>query len=189
MPIVLGNTTITGLGVGGLPDGTVNADDLASGAVTAAKMGYAGAILQTVENRITSTSSATNSDWNDMWTANITRTSTSSKILHCSSLIWSGDNPNGYWNIQRSFNNSTWTTLFRPFEADEGYGSTAVNGNPMIMPLSFLDDPGTTNAQVYYRVQWIHSVRNGGTMYRNRVHTLQGWSTTLESSWTLMEIK
>jgi hypothetical protein len=30
MPITLGNTTITGLGVGGLPSGTVNADSLAS---------------------------------------------------------------------------------------------------------------------------------------------------------------
>lgn len=40
MPIgINGSGTITGLSVGGLPDGTVNADDLASGAVTQAKLG------------------------------------------------------------------------------------------------------------------------------------------------------
>jgi len=38
MPITLGNTTITGLGVGGLPAGTVNATTLASAAVTTVKL-------------------------------------------------------------------------------------------------------------------------------------------------------
>ena len=47
MPITLGDTSITGLGVGGLPAGTVNATTLASSAVTAAKIGYSGAIIQT----------------------------------------------------------------------------------------------------------------------------------------------
>jgi len=47
MPITLGDTSITGLGVGGLPAGTVNSTTLADSAVTAAKMGYSGAIIQT----------------------------------------------------------------------------------------------------------------------------------------------
>lgn len=38
MPITLGNTSITGLGVGGLPSGTVNSDSLASAAVTTVKL-------------------------------------------------------------------------------------------------------------------------------------------------------
>jgi hypothetical protein len=67
MPIVLGNTTITGLGVGGLPDGTINADDLASGAVTRAKMGYAGAIVKmsnyTWNTRTTIPKQAANTIW------------------------------------------------------------------------------------------------------------------------------
>jgi len=60
MPITLGDTSITGLGVGGLPAGTVNSTSLADSAVitaklsdsaiTAAKMGYSGAILQIVRN-------------------------------------------------------------------------------------------------------------------------------------------
>ena len=50
MPITLGDTTLTGLGVGGLPAGTVNSTTLADSAVTVAKMGYSGAILQIVRN-------------------------------------------------------------------------------------------------------------------------------------------
>ena len=38
MPITLGNTSITGLGVGGLPAGTVNATSLANDAVTVDKI-------------------------------------------------------------------------------------------------------------------------------------------------------
>jgi hypothetical protein len=38
MPITIGNTTITGLGVGGLPSATVNATSLASDAVTTVKI-------------------------------------------------------------------------------------------------------------------------------------------------------
>jgi len=38
MPITLGDTSITGLGVGGLPAGTVNATTLASAAVTTVKL-------------------------------------------------------------------------------------------------------------------------------------------------------
>lgn len=38
MPITIGDTAITGLGVGGLPNGVVNTDNIATGAVTSAKL-------------------------------------------------------------------------------------------------------------------------------------------------------
>ena len=47
MAITLGDTTITGLGVGGLPNGVVNADDIATGAVTSEKIGSAGMVVKT----------------------------------------------------------------------------------------------------------------------------------------------
>mgnify|MGYP003111861578 CR=1 FL=1 len=57
MPITInGAGTITGVSIGGLPDGIVDTDMLANNAVTAAKRG-AGAILQVVQNHVTGTSS------------------------------------------------------------------------------------------------------------------------------------
>ena len=50
MPVIInGSGSVTGLSVGGLPDGTVDADTLASSAVTAAKLasGVGGTLLQT----------------------------------------------------------------------------------------------------------------------------------------------
>ena len=47
MPITLGDTTITGLGVGGLPNGVVNAGNIATGAVTSEKLGSAGMVVKT----------------------------------------------------------------------------------------------------------------------------------------------
>ena len=51
-----GTGVITGVSVGGLPDGIVDTDMLAAGAVTAPKRG-AGAILQVVQNHVTGSSS------------------------------------------------------------------------------------------------------------------------------------
>ena len=60
MPIgINGSGTVTGVSVGGLPDGIVDTDMLAANAVTAAKRG-ASAILQIVQNT-TTTRLATNS--------------------------------------------------------------------------------------------------------------------------------
>jgi hypothetical protein len=50
MPIILGDTSISGLGVGGLPAGSVDAASLAANAVIRSKMGYQGSIIQTVHN-------------------------------------------------------------------------------------------------------------------------------------------
>lgn len=46
MPIVLGDTTITGLAAGGLPAGVVTGANFASGAVTADKFNFTGTVLQ-----------------------------------------------------------------------------------------------------------------------------------------------
>jgi len=57
MPIAInGSGTVTGISVGGLPDGIVDTDMIASGAVTAPKRG-AGAILQVKQSVVTAVSS------------------------------------------------------------------------------------------------------------------------------------
>ena len=84
MPIgVNGSGTITGISVGGLPDGIVDTDMLAANAVTAAKSS-GRKILQVVQELKTDTASANvdeGGESSQFMTANITPSATSSKIL------------------------------------------------------------------------------------------------------------
>jgi len=83
MPITLnGNGTVTGVSVGGLPDGIVDTDMLANGAVTAPKRG-AGAILQVVNTHKTDvfTTAATSPTDVTGLSAAITPSSTSNKVF------------------------------------------------------------------------------------------------------------
>ena len=90
--VINGSGTVTGLAVGGLPDGTVDAGTLATDSVTAAKLEAsaitsadlpAGSVLQVVSPAYTggafSTTSTTMVD--NGLTATITPTSATSKIL------------------------------------------------------------------------------------------------------------
>ena len=86
MPVSInGNTgVITGLAVGGLPDGIVDADMLAANAVTAGKLasGVGGKILQVVT--ATTSTGVSNSSSNyasSGLSASITPSATTSKIL------------------------------------------------------------------------------------------------------------
>lgn len=58
MPIVLGNTSITGLAVGGLPNGSVNSTSLANSSVTTAKLTSQRAIIA-VHTSVNTTRSVT----------------------------------------------------------------------------------------------------------------------------------
>ena len=76
-----GNGTVTGISVGGLPDGIVDTDMIAANAVTAAKRG-AGAILQVINGSTTSTFTTTSATYADIGlSASITPASSSNKIL------------------------------------------------------------------------------------------------------------
>jgi hypothetical protein len=83
MPIAInGSGTVTGISVGGLPDGIVDTDMIAANAVTAPKKGT-GSVLQVVQVETTafSTSTANSGDQtSQMISANITPSATSSKI-------------------------------------------------------------------------------------------------------------
>ena len=63
MPITInGSGSIAGLAVGGLPDGSVDADTLASNSVTAAKL-QSGSVLQSVTKMGTACYDMTNTSW------------------------------------------------------------------------------------------------------------------------------
>ena len=86
MPITFnGNGTVTGLAVGGLPDGSVDADTLAANAVTSGKLasGVGGKVLQVVQTTKTDVFTTTNASYSDItgMSASITMTSASNKVL------------------------------------------------------------------------------------------------------------
>ena len=143
-----GNGTLTGVSVGGLPDGIVDTDMLAAGAVTAAKRG-AGAILQVVN--VLKTGSANTTDTNvsshpygvavSGFEASITPSSTSNKVLVRATfgLINSNDNTYAYGFLYKG------NTLL--------HGATAkgTNGTYMqeIITIERLDSPNTTSSTTY----------------------------------------
>ena len=82
-----GNGTVTGISVGGLPDGIVDTDMLAANAVTAAKadqadFGKVGKVVVGTTSGSGFTTSGTHTDWQDCGlSASITPQATSSEIL------------------------------------------------------------------------------------------------------------
>ena len=146
------SNTITGLAVGGLPNGVVNTDMLAAGAVTAAKRGR-GSMLQIIEastnDRVETSSTsfvATN------LTASITPNAGSNKIL----VQVSGDcNTNADDNelimtVYRSIDGGSYSNLGN---ADFGFATARSNAERLHSGISimFLDSPSST-AVVAYKV-------------------------------------
>ncbi len=137
--------TITGVSVGGLPDGIVDADTLAANAVTAAKMasGVGGKLLT---NGGTATYSGTiNSDsYTDVTSFNITPSSTSSKILIMA-------NSQG---VQEANTNTGSQVLRDSTQIDERslWANTGSSRNVVVYCWLVLDSPNTTS-QITYKIQ------------------------------------
>ena len=176
MPIVLnGSGTITGVSVGGLPDGIVDTDMIAAGAVTAAKRG-AGAILQVVQQTKTGTSSfnigSGNTYDHTQFAASITPTSTSSKIL-VQIMVNHGTSSNQIVGIRLMINgvcpdevkgnaNGSRARLTASYHAEETAGSTT-------LPITFLHSPNSTSQQTY-NLNYRHNSSSTRTHYINRSH-------------------
>ena len=145
-----GDGTITGISVGGLPDGIVDTDMIAANAVTSAKKG-ADSIIQIVDVTYSTQTGTTSSSYVDSGlTLNITPSS-GTKVLVIVSLGAysyrnSHDSTRGYFNIMRdttqihewthgidadtddtSVNSQTWTAVSRmKLDTHGADGSTAV---------------------------------------------------------------
>ena len=166
MPITInGDGSITGLSVGGLPDGTVDADTLASNAVTSAKLASgaitssalpAGSLIQTVQGfsgtkTITNTSSHGDAPECPA-SVTITPTSASSKILILFHASWhfGNDNDVGFWLLRNGtiIGNSTRTSenniCFATTTNEDGNGF-----NNSHISFNFLDDAQNTSAHTY----------------------------------------
>jgi len=144
-----GDGTITGISVGGLPDGIVDTDMIAAGAVTAAKRG-AGAILQIVQATANTEVSITSTTYTDIGlSASITPSSSSNKVLvlanvqvYCSR----GGNQGAGVKVLRDS-----TQIYISVEDGTGpyeiySASSSIGGR---FTLNQLDSPATTSAITY----------------------------------------
>ena len=148
-----GNGTITGVSVGGLPDGIVDTDTLAAGAVTAAKRG-AGGILQVVQTAKTDTFSHTGdvnvTDVTGL-NVNITPSSSSNKVLIYVFMNISNNNISRVQLVR-----GTTAIALGAASGSRPVGAASMNNggdsnvsDPLTM--IYLDSPSTTS-QINYKV-------------------------------------
>ena len=191
MPVTInGDGSITGLAVGGLPDGSVDADTLASNAVTSAKLASGaitrsalptGSVLQTVQVTTTTQTENAFSSPQTFLTASITPTDSNNKILVNVNCGGCGSrNTSTFWRMRIKRDGS----LLRGVASYiGGYGRDS--GAEEYPSCSFLDSPGTTNAITYT----LHGDRVSGSAncYFNH-NDSSGTNSQAQSSMTLMEI-
>ena len=157
MPISLnGNGTITGVSVGGLPDGIVDTDMLAANSVTAAKRG-AGAILQFKSVSLygdNSTNSNTFVALPNMPSLDITPTvATSLMFLTISSTVFNGSTNRGVQvTVYRKVGSGSYADLRT--DGNNGgmigfHGDAGDNNTMSPFCLTHEDDHNTTDALIY----------------------------------------
>ena len=194
-----GSGTITGVSVGGLPDGIVDEDMLAAGAATQAKRTYAAdEIIQVKSTTKTDTASASCGGGNEtaQWMSlSITPSATSSKILvlinatigidaasNVALRLWiNGSTPSAGTGNGDSASS-------RRYVGSSGYVPDA-DGRATI-PYSYLHSPSSTSAQTYGFVTLHWNGSDTRTMYINRSHSDadQTYVHRAVSTITLMEV-
>ena len=184
-----GTGTISGLSVGGLPDGSVDADTLASGAVTTNAL-PAGSILQVVSTSEADVETISSTSWTDTGlTATITPSSTSSKILVLVDITYGGSN-NAYYNGRVLAGSGV--AGRGPSDGSRVRASFTMADNDQSRPRNtshnFLHSPSTTNA-VTYKVQVLGNSSQGvrlNTSWENENSSTTGVRAI--SNITLLEI-
>ena len=144
-----GNGTIAGLSVGGLPDGTVDGDTLASGT--------GGKVLQVVEATQTALVQTTSMSWVDLtgMSVSLTPASTGSKVLVFANVNSSATN-GANWVAFKLVRDST---SFRLGDSASSrflchISAIQTQTDDMVSSsMSALDSPSTSSS-VTYKVQW-----------------------------------
>jgi hypothetical protein len=147
MALVLnGSGSITGLSAGGLPDGSVTADDIASLP--------AGSVLQVVQGTYGTSSSTTSTSFTTTnLTASITPSNASNKVLVLVSLPAWTDTLGSYNARYTIFRGTTSGTnlgnslaglgMISVFSGATGYTTFST------VAMNYLDSPNTTSSQLY----------------------------------------
>ena len=182
-----GNGTITGLSVGGLPDGCIASADIASGVIPAG-----GKILQVMTAQLTTPFTATGAGtWHDVTglSVSITPSATDSRIFLTGNVSgFGGSSQYGGMKILRdstAIGVGTGTLGSRVAGHKNMWAATTYHTTPM--GISWVDSPATTSSLVY-KVQ-IYS-GSGSTVYVNRTGADGNGADTVRtvSDITAMEI-
>jgi len=197
MALVLNGSanTIGGLAVGGLPDGIVDTDMIAAGAVTGAKKG-AGSILQVLQATETDVHSSNSTSYVDVpgLSVAITPASSSSKFMIFTSFNGASDTRYAACRLLRD---STHIGI-GDADANRHQNSMGIGSNPSNSSdngvsknrnFSWLDSPSTAS-QITYKLQWSTHWGTTSIMYLNRnVGDLnQPYAVRCASTLTVMEV-
>ena len=187
-----GSGTIGGVSVGGLPDGIVDTDMLASAAVTSAKVGSlstsnlpAGSALQVVQTVYSTDVTVTSTSFQDtQLSASITPISASSKILIFvtqPALIYQGSNAgiSGGMKLLRGATGIVEHNITPAISAGTGLGGDIAIRT--VWSFCYLDSPNTTSSTTYKTQGKVNSTANSGQIRFQQ-------NNTEEASITLMEI-
>ena len=196
MPIAInGSGTITGISVGGLPDGIVDADMLAANAVTAGKLasGVGGKILQqkfAKKTDTTSTSSNSTVETSSDFRTTITPISASSTIL-VQAFLAIGSNASDVAVFRLARNTaSDFSGTTTEFLTPSTYSPSNYQGNIVFwnsagymatVPLVAYETSGNTTARTYSPFWHV----NAGTAYLNQYTST---TYTMTSVMTVTEI-
>ena len=165
--VINGSGTVTGLAVGGLPDGTVDSGTLATDSVTAAKLEAsaitvgdlpAGSVLQVVQGTLATISTSTSTTYIDTGlTATITPTSSSSKILATVSAPARINHTaiNSALRLQL-LRGASVISIFANYV---GWNSESSGYTQETSSISLLDSPASTSALIY-KVQFRSETTN-----------------------------
>ena len=196
MPIAInGSGTLTGISVGGLPDGIVDADMLAANAVTAGKLasGVGGKILQqkfAKKTDTTSTSSNSTVETSSDFRTTITPISASSTIL-VQAFLAIGSNASDVAVFRLARNTaSDFSGTTTEFLTPSTYSPSNYQGNIVFwnsagymatVPLVAYETSGNTTARTYSPFWHV----NAGTAYLNQYTST---TYTMTSVMTVTEI-
>jgi hypothetical protein len=192
MPIAInGSGTVTGISVGGLPDGIVDTDMLAAKAATTSKIGNGG-IIQVIQVQKTDTASQSltgTANFNDIsgLSVTITPTSSSNKILVVSTVSVSCDNGNRNTHIRHMRGSTPIGVGTSGSQTNSSfYLKTRDSFSPHNVSTQVLDSPSTTSATTY-KIQW--SGESGDTFFLNRnASSAHGGNEGMVSTLTVMEV-
>ena len=198
MPITFnGNGTVTGLAVGGLPDGIVDADMLASSSVTSAKLasGVGGKVLQVKQATKTDTASLTSTTFTDItdFTQTIT-TVAGSKVYAVGSFYMGAPSAyNAFVRLVRVDANGSTNYPYIGDASGSALRATAgglcqyYNYGEINTSFMFLDTPSGAGTHTY-KVEW-RSGYSGQTVYLGRTnYAIYAESGIIPQSFTLMEV-